>query len=72
MDDARMPFMVGAESLGPELAIVRIVPGTDRAALEFLPCVRQRMRLQFMDHLQLVFDIAKKEIGGSEIIPIFG
>lgn len=67
-----MPFMVGAESLGPALAIIRIVPGTDRAALEFLPFVRQRMRLQFMDHLQFMFDIAKKEIGGGEIIPISG
>ncbi len=30
------------------------------------------MRLQLVDHLQLVLDISQKQIGRRQIIPVFG
>ena len=70
--DSSMVFVVGAKSPGSFLAVCRIVPRTNCATLQFFVAFGKRMRLQIVDHLELVFNIPEKHIGRGEIIPVFG
>ena len=50
--------------------VFRIVAHSDCAACELFSLIRQCVCLKIVDHLQFVLDVAQKQIGGGERIPL--
>ena len=61
--------MVLPESCGTFGPVIRLVTHSNRAAGEFFAFVRQRMRLKIVNHLQLMLNVAEKQICRVECIP---
>ncbi len=58
MHNLRMPLMVRMEGLDRLLAILRAIAHANGAPLQFLLLGGKGMRLEIMNHLQFVFDVA--------------
>ena len=66
MDDFRMPTKIGLECIGAHGTIGRLISGTDGATFKLKRLIGQRVRLQLVDHLQLVLDVSKKQVGDQQ------
>ena len=68
-----MALVVGAKTGGGAGSVSCIVSDSNRTPLQLLSVFGQRMGLEIVDHLQLVLHVAKKHVGGGQVIPfLFG
>ena len=71
MHDGPVGGMVGLKLLKGGRSTRPRVAHADRATFEFILSVRQRVRLQVVDHLQFMLDIPEKLIGAGEAALLF-
>jgi len=66
IDELGMALMIGQKLRHASRSILRVISHPNRAVRKFFSLIRQRVRLQIVHHLQLVFDVPKKQIGGQQ------
>ena len=71
MHDGPMGGVVGLKLLEGVRSTCPRVAHADRATLEFILSIRQRVRLQVVHHLQFMLDVPEKLIGAGEAPLLF-
>lgn len=71
VDEFGMQSMVCPELGRASGPVFRMIAHANRAACKLFSLMGQCVRLEIMDHLQLMFDVAKKHIGRDERVPFF-
>ena len=71
MHDGPMGRMVGLKLLEGVRSIRPPIAHTDRATLEFILPIRQRVCLHIVHHLQFMLDVSEKPIGAGQAALLF-